>query len=262
MNRSAQEHRQEFQELGYTIFEGVLSQEEIDYALPIFDETITIDTMPPVVTGVSQSRRQLNSAQYCEPRLSNFGGHPRLLEAVAVLIDCPFSLIRSPVPCVTFPGSAGGPAGPQWVGHVDWWHTPPAEHDDEFVYGLVHFTTVEPNGGGFTVCPGSHRLVAECLQNAELSERMFRQQFKDFPGLAPAQEMRPRAGDVLFYHAFLVHGGSDNQSQQPRKVLFTHYLPSPDEAAIQRIHEAVPNAFHPDHVAAMDKRFRRLCGIE
>jgi len=262
MHRTTQEHRQEFQELGYTIFEGVLSREEIDFALPIFDKTITIDTMPPVVTDADGARRQLNSAEYCEPRLSNFGGHPRLLETVAVLIDRPFSLIRSPVPCVTFPGSAGGPAGPDWAGHVDWWHTPPAAHDDEFVYGIVHFTTVQPNGGGFTINPGSHRLVAECLQDAELSQRMFNQQFKDFPGLAPAQEIRPKAGDVLFYHAFLVHGGSDNLSRQPRKVLFTHYLPSPDEAIRDRIGEGVPNSYHPDHRAVMDDRFRRLCGIQ
>lgn len=35
MKRSAKEYRQEFEELGYTVFAGVLTQEEIDYALPI-----------------------------------------------------------------------------------------------------------------------------------------------------------------------------------------------------------------------------------
>ena len=58
MHRSPQEHRQEFSEQGYTVFEDVLSADEIAYAQPIFDEVITPDTKPPIVTGTENSRRQ------------------------------------------------------------------------------------------------------------------------------------------------------------------------------------------------------------
>lgn len=48
MKRSSEEHRQEFQELGYTVFEGVLTQGEIDCALPLFDEVITLPGAEPI----------------------------------------------------------------------------------------------------------------------------------------------------------------------------------------------------------------------
>ena len=54
--------KDEFEELGYTVFKGVLSQDDIDSALPLFDENITIDTEPPVVTGTESARRQINTS--------------------------------------------------------------------------------------------------------------------------------------------------------------------------------------------------------
>ena len=94
MNRAPCEHRQEYEELGYTIFKGVLDKSDIQTALPIFDEIITPDTEPPVVCSNKGARRQLNSAEYCEPRLSNFGEHPSVLESVSALLGRPFRLKR------------------------------------------------------------------------------------------------------------------------------------------------------------------------
>ncbi|HVF10539.1 MAG TPA: hypothetical protein VNA16_07045, partial [Abditibacteriaceae bacterium] len=116
MHRSAREHRQEFDESGYTVFEGVLTSAEVAWALPIFDAVITPDTAPPIVTGNDSARRQLNSALYCEPRLSAYGGHPAVLQTVAMLLDRPFRLTRAPVPTVTFEGEAGGVPGQGWSG--------------------------------------------------------------------------------------------------------------------------------------------------
>ena len=263
MQHTAAEHRAEFADQGYTIFQGVLTLQEIEAALPIFDETITFDTRPPIVTGdVNQlnGRRQLNSAS-CEPRLSNFGGHPRVLEAVELLLGRPFRLLRTPIPCVTFKSPPGDERFDLGL-HVDWPRTPPLENDEPSINGVLHFSTVEPQGGGFTVCPGSHRLVLDNLANPELSRRMFEQDFNNrFPGLSAPQEICAGAGDLLFYHAFLVHDRSENLRQQPRKILFTHYKPYADEPA-RATAKTNSESFHPAHVATMDERFRQLCGLE
>ncbi|MBI2191461.1 MAG: phytanoyl-CoA dioxygenase family protein [Planctomycetes bacterium] len=261
MNRSARRHQEEFQELGYTVFQGVFSPEEVAFALPIFDEIISPRTAPPVVCSNGGARRQLNSALYCEPRLSAFGGFPIVLETVSIILDKPFRLTRSPVPTVTYPGKAGGVPGQNWTGHVDWDAKPPVEKDALYIYGIIHFTTVEPNGGGFTVVPRSHRVVEQNLSNAELSTRMFQQKFSDFPGLETEREMQAKAGDILYYHPFLVHGASDNQSTRTRKVLHTHYIPIRDEETERGERESIRRRFHPAHLTVMDERFRRIIGL-
>lgn len=263
MQRSAAEHRAEFEEQGYTIFRGVLSPQEVEAAIPIFDETITFDTKPPIVTGDANNkngRKQLSSA-YCEPRLSNFAGHPRVLEAAEILLGQSFRLLRTSIPCVTFKSLPGGERFELGL-HVDWPHTPPQAGDDTCLNGVLHFSRVEPQGGGFTICPGSHRVILENLADPELSERMFKQDFNHgFPGLEPPQEICAEAGDLLFYHSFLVHDRSENMREQPRKIVFMHYKPYADEAerAAARANES---SFHPDHLATMDESFRRLCGLD
>ena len=263
MQRSAAEHRAEFREQGYTIFQGVLTPAEIEAASAIFDQTITFETKPPVVTGDinnTNGRRQL-SAAYCEPRLSNIAGHPGVLQAAETLLGQSFRLLRTSIPCVTFKSPPGGERFDLGL-HVDWPHTPPLPGDEMCLNGVLHFSTVEPRGGGFTVCPGSHRLVLKNLANAELSQRMLRQDFNhDFPDLAPPQVICAQAGDLLFYHSFLVHDRSENLREQPRKILFTHYKPYA-EAADRDTAKANTDSYHPDHLATMDERFRRLCGLE
>jgi len=121
MHRTPQEHRQEFQEQGYTVFEGVLSADETAYAQAVFDEVITPDTKPPIVYPTEDARRQMNKL-HCEPRLSKFGHHPRVLEAMRRLFDRPFRLDHTPTPTALFQGkSAGLPGVPgKWWGHIDW----------------------------------------------------------------------------------------------------------------------------------------------
>jgi hypothetical protein len=59
----------------------------------------------------------------------------------------------------------------------------------------------------------------------------------------------------------MVHGASDNQSTQARRVLHTHYFPVLDEEVDPPSHDAIAAQFHPAHLAAMDDRFRHLIGL-
>jgi ectoine hydroxylase-related dioxygenase (phytanoyl-CoA dioxygenase family) len=263
MQRSADEHRAEFDEQGYTVFPGVLTPHDVEDAIPVFDDTINAETRPPIVTGDANNRngRKQLSCAYCEPRLCSFAAHPAVLEAVAILANRPFRLVRSSIPCVTFKSPPGGERFESGL-HVDWPHTPAQPHDETFLNGVLHFSTVQTGGGAFVVCPGSHRLVLKNLADPEMNRRMCAQEFNDgFPGLEPPQEICARAGDLLIYHAFLVHDRTENLRDEPRKVLFMHFKPFADEADRADARANV-DSFHPDHRAAMDAAFRQLCGLE
>jgi len=262
MQRSAEVHRVEFEELGYTIFKGVLTPEEVEAAIPIFDATLGPDVGPPHTTGNGpgmNGRRQLNQ-KYCEPRLANLAGHSRVLEAVEVLLGPSYRLAGSSVPTVTYK-SPPGKENFELGRHVDWTQTPPRELDETCIFGALHFSSVEPQGGAFALCPRSHRLVLEKLNDPEISQQMYAQKFNDgFPGLEPLEEVLAEAGDLLLFHAFLVHDRTENIREQPRKALFVHFKPynSPENREAEK---GKPEDFHPDHVASMDERFRALCGL-
>lgn len=255
MHRSPQEHRDEICKQGYTIFEGVLSQQEIKDTQPIFDELIKPDTAPPIVTGNKDSRRQLNYQNSCEPRISRFGHHPQVLEAVQRMFDRPYLMNRTPIPTVTFPGKAGGIPGELWWGHVDWHSKPPKAFELDYIHGIIHFTTVKPKGGGFTLIPRSHRVVEKNLDDEQMLHRMYRAEFHDFPGLEREVEITATAGDLLFYHPLLIHNASDNRSETTRKVLHAAFLPASDEAKKELPAPAL--RFHPDYLAVLDEQTKQ-----
>ena len=106
--------------------------------------------------------------------------------------------------------------------------------------------------------------------------RMVAQQFYSddgrLEGLEDEVEVLANAGDVVYYHPYLVHGASRNRSSQPRKVLFTPYYPVLEEAeAAQRQRDlswlteaALEGRCHDEHLAARtgDTPFHRVVGQE
>ena len=78
-------------------------------------------------------------------------------------------------------------------------------------------------------------------------------------GLEDEIEILAEAGDIVYYHPFLVHGASPNMSTDSRKVLFTHYYPGRlDEAVASRrqrelswmTQDALEERFHAEHLDA------------
>lgn len=262
MHRSPDAHRREFDELGYTVFENLLSDDEVAAGSALFDELLTPDTQPPIVTGDANElngRKQLNS-KHCEPRLAMFGTHPRLLEAASVLIGPDFRLTSAPIPCATFKSRPGGERF-DFGYHVDWPQNPPRPGDLTRVNSVLHFAPVEPGGGAFMVVPRSHRLILSILEDPELRERALQQKFEGFPGLGEPVEMCVSAGSAIFYHAYLVHDRSENLRDQPRKVLFSLFKAYESEDERRQVRETAAKSLHPAFVEAMDARVRQLCGL-
>ena len=138
-----------------------------------------------------------------QPRLSAPGLYPEVLETVRCLAGGErYRLLRQPVPTVTWPGRAGGVPGESWTGHVDWPGSVdrtgedlsgPLASDSNKLYGIVYCSDVQPGGGGFSVVPESHRLLAEIMADPsqrELKRQAYQQSFGDFPRLGAQQTPR------------------------------------------------------------------------
>jgi len=252
--------RRQFERDGYTVVPDVLSADEIARYAPIFAKRLPADTQPPGVPGNSRNGRKTLISDHTDPVLSNLAGHPRLVAAVEQLIG-PFFLIHSTsAPVITYKSPPGAEHFELGY-HVDWPNNPPQPHDDRHLNGVLHFSDVEPGGGAFMLCPGSHRRVEEQLGDPTLRRRVLAQDFNDFPGLAAPLEMCVPAGSVVFFHPFLVHDRSENVLELPRKVLFIHYKGFDGEPERRAGAADAAARFAPHQVKTMNARLRDLCGF-
>lgn len=91
---------------------------------------------------------------------------------------------------------------------------------------------IGPMAGRFFVCPGTHRLELE-KQNAETNIADHHDVYiKKVVGLMRENKMEIRAplleaGDVLFWHAWTIHGSLNSQdSERSRSSITAHAIPS------------------------------------
>jgi ectoine hydroxylase-related dioxygenase (phytanoyl-CoA dioxygenase family) len=256
--------RNQFERDGYFIVNDILSNHELSCAGALFDAWLPADAQPPLVSGekgVQLNGRKALMAQFCEPHLANFAGHPRLIEAADALLGSPLRIHQAPVPVATHkspPGAENFDLGY----HVDWPHNPPEPGDERYVNCVLHFSTVEPGGGAFMLRPGSHQFVEQYLADPALRARVLAQDFNNLPGLPEPMEMCVPAGSAVFFHAFLVHDRSENVRDAPRQVMFVHFLKCDDPVPLDASTEDSASRFHADHVRAMDDRMKKLCGIQ
>jgi len=85
--------------------------------------------------------------------------------------------------------------------------------------GLDILTDVEPQGGGTSVRPGSHRATAAILVASEpegMTCHEIGEAARDATADFPVEEVIGRAGDCLFMHPHLVHGSSLNLNKTVR----------------------------------------------
>ena len=173
-----------------------------------------------------------------------------------MLLGGPLRICHTSIPVVTYKSPPEEERfGPGF--HVDWPHTPPEPGDEKYVDCVLHFSTVEPGGGAFMLRPGSHHFVQSVSKIPSSAKRAVAQEFKQMDGLQERKAMCVPAGSAVFFHAFLVHDRSENILDEPRRVMFAHFLRcDADESTEDR-----SSSFHPDQVRLMDDRMKRLCGI-
>ncbi|MAE62487.1 MAG: hypothetical protein CMJ49_14155 [Planctomycetaceae bacterium] len=245
---------------GFVIVPDILSPDEAAVAARILEERLPADGPPPGLPDVHNGRKTL-IREHTDPRLSNLAGHPRLIEAVEQIMGPCFLIQGTAAPVITYkspPGEENFDLGY----HVDWPHNPSEPGDERCMNCCLHLGTVESGGGALMVRPGSHRLVAENLNDPVLKQRMFDQDFDGFPGLSEPIEACVTSGSGVFFHAFLVHDRSENVLDVPRRVVFTHYRSFDGNQQRSEWAATASQRFVDHQIETMDDRLKHLCGLD
>jgi phytanoyl-CoA hydroxylase len=116
--------------------------------------------------------------------------------------------------------------------HQDWSYFPTV--NDTMMAGIIHVSDATDEMGCLRVYPGTHR-----LGRLESSGGMTAAgaALADYP-LEKALPLEAKAGDVLFFHYFTLHGSMPNRSQRVRKTVLTQMY-----AGTDRVEDGVS---HPD----------------
>ena len=99
--------------------------------------------------------------------------------------------------------------------HQDWSYFP--TEADSMIAAIIHLTDATDEMGCVRVFPGSHRLGALPGSDGTVHNALID---RDYP-LDRGVPIEAKAGDVLFFHYFTLHGSRPNTSNRDRKtVLF------------------------------------------
>lgn len=105
--------------------------------------------------------------------------------------------------------------------HQDWSYFPTEK--DQMVAAIIHLSDATDEMGCLRVYPGSHHLGRQPASDGWAASEFARR----YP-LAGAKPVEARAGDVLFFHYFLVHGSMPNSSMAVRKTVLVQCFAGTD----------------------------------
>ena len=170
------------------------------------------------------------------PPEASMNRHPAMVRIIEQLGGGKFEGDGGP-PLVHWPSGANTWSPTPW-GHVDAY--PPTMWWPFMLAATAYAYDVEPMGGAFTYWPGSHHTThKKFLAEPETIDGKWAREPgfnwggpNDFTRVAPrgSREFVARAGDVIFWHAFLVHTGSANIRSSPRIAFFSRYRHMDQEA--------------------------------
>jgi hypothetical protein len=216
---------------GYVIIKGCFPAETLDRAWQGYDEAIRsgvirLDEEKAAPGDPHPTRFQ--DPHFQVPAFCEVMRHPEILRLVKLFMG------REPAPFQTIASHKGTQQGP----HSDSFHmtTYPLGY---LTAAWVAFEDIHPDSGPLVYYPGSHRLPYVFGRDVGIPEGEFgRTGWKTYHeryepsimrllaehGLEPSYFLAGR-GDVLIWHANLVHGGSLRRNLQlTRKALVCHYF--------------------------------------
>jgi ectoine hydroxylase-related dioxygenase (phytanoyl-CoA dioxygenase family) len=215
---------------GYLVFPRLIDATTLDATFAAYEAALA--------NGVFGERRYVNDARTLDDR--QLDPHLRLAEiralqhnkAILEWTDLLFG--RKTLPFQTIMGHAGS----QQAAHSDSIHmtTYPLGY---LIANWIAFEDIDPASGPLDYYPGSHRLPYLLSANVGIGPREFKekgyaiysekyepmiQEICEKAGLK-REVFLARKGDVLFWHANLVHGGSPRRDPNlSRKALVCHYF--------------------------------------
>lgn len=98
--------------------------------------------------------------------------------------------------------------------HQDWSYFPTI--NDTMIAGIVHVSDATDEMGCLRVYEGSHKLGRQQNTSGQYDE--VNELLNDYP-IEKAKIIEAKAGDVLFFHYFTLHGSMPNRSHKTRKTV-------------------------------------------
>jgi phytanoyl-CoA hydroxylase len=128
-------------------------------------------------------------------------------------------------------------AGSGFPIHQDWGYFPTEK--DSMIAAVIHLSDATDEMGCFRLVPGSHRLGRE-QGTMGGGGKMSNPLLDQYP-LDEATPLEAKAGDVVFFHYFTLHGSFPNDSDQSRKTVLVQMhsgddvLENPDQHPYARV---------------------------
>lgn len=216
---------------GYIILENCVEPSQLDEAWNQYQrawENGAITLSPDKISPDDPWPGRLLDAHQKVPAFCPVMRHPEILRWVQILMD------REPAPFQTIASHKGT----QQAAHSDTIHmtTYPMGY---LTAAWVAFEDIHPDSGPLVYYPGSHRLPYVLCKEIGLSEEEF--QADGYKAYVSRYESRiaqilaendfdtryfhAKKGDVLIWHANLIHGGSPRHDvRHSRKALVSHYF--------------------------------------
>jgi len=216
---------------GYLILERAIEPELLDETWAAYEDAIAagvIDVKPESAAPDDPWPGRFLDPHFKVPELCQILRHPALLHWVELLME------RTPAPFQTITSHKGS----QQREHSD------SIHMTTYPIGYlsacwVAFEDIHPDSGPLIYYPGSHRLPYIFSHDVGIEEEDYRtngqQSYHEkyeprIQEVLAAERIEPhyflaKKGDVLFWHANLIHGGSPRRNMRlSRRALVNHYF--------------------------------------
>jgi hypothetical protein len=213
---------------GYIILKGVFSREELEAGWKQYESAIAKGHLvPPEKQEDEVLPERVLNPHFKVKSIEDILNHKKMTDMVTMLLGAealPFQTIM-------------GHRGSQQKAHSDSIHmtTYPQRY---LVANWVAFEDIHPDSGPLVYYPGSHRLPYAYSQNVgiDIEEgrkgyEAYHEKYEPFiQDLIEKNGLKPeffdaKSGDVLFWHANLLHGGSPRRDPQwSRHALVCHYF--------------------------------------
>ncbi|MGI8430865.1 MAG: phytanoyl-CoA dioxygenase family protein [Chthoniobacterales bacterium] len=220
-----------WKENGYLILERAIEPELLDEVWAAYDKAIAdgvVELQPEKIGPDDPWPGRYQDPHMKVPAICRVMRHPKLLHWVRLLME------HEPAPFQTIASHKGS----QQKEHSDSIHmtTYPIGY---LTASWVAFEDIHPDSGPLVYYPGSHRLPYVLSKDVGIGENDYRetgftayyekyepriQELLKEHGMKP-HYFHAKKGDVLFWHANLIHGGSPRRDLRlSRHALVSHYF--------------------------------------
>ena len=215
---------------GYLVVSGLIDDATLDAAWAAYERALDAGTFgePKYAPGSTTMRARELDPHLKVPEIRALQHHPAILAWTDLFFD------RKTVPFQTIMGHAGS----QQRAHSDSIHmtTYPLGY---LVASWLAFEDISPDSGPLDYYPGSHKLPYLLSAEAGIAQREFKEKGYGIyheryePMIEEAcrsaglkrEVFLAKKGDILFWHANLVHGGTPRRDHSlSRKALVCHYF--------------------------------------